>query len=149
MADTIKNDFIKRSDALLAVFDLKEKDDYSFIRNGIPYQSVKEALLKIPPAAVVPLDYCTECREATNDAIDKMRKSYSGKFKDFQRRGKWIEKPSYTEDKEMGFDTQIVCSICGEQNSHFVFNEYHEPIEKMFIRSNFCPNCGADMRGGT
>ena len=65
------------------------------------------------------------------------------------RRGKWIEKPAYEEDKEMGFDIQIVCSECDQQNSRLILNEYYEPIEKMFISSLFCPNCGADMRGGT
>lgn len=44
-------------------------------------------------------------------------------------RGRWIEKPYL-------LGTTNVCSVCGE-NYGMPHGEY-----------NFCPNCGADMRGG-
>lgn len=44
-------------------------------------------------------------------------------------RGRWIEKPYL-------LGTTNVCSVCGEN--------YGMPHGKY----NFCPNCGADMRGG-
>lgn len=60
--------------------------------------------------------------------------------------GEWIEKPSYKEDKELGIDKQVVCSKCDEQNSNYVYGKDGQIEGKMFIRSNFCPNCGASMR---
>ena len=52
------------------------------------------------------------------------------------RHGKWIE-------QEDGFgDTYYDCSCCGEP---FCLIE-GTPTDNMY---NFCPNCGADMRGGT
>ena len=44
-------------------------------------------------------------------------------------RGRWIEKPYL-------LGTTNVCSVCGEN--------YGMPHGKY----NFCPNCGADMKGG-
>ena len=52
------------------------------------------------------------------------------------RHGKWIE-------QEDGFgDTYYDCSCCGES---FCLIE-GTPTDNMY---NFCPNCGADMRGET
>lgn len=45
-------------------------------------------------------------------------------------RGRWSEKPYL-------LGTTNVCSVCGEN--------YGMPHGKY----NFCPNCGADMRGGS
>lgn len=45
-------------------------------------------------------------------------------------RGRWIEKPYL-------LGTTNVCSVCGEN--------YGMPHGKY----NFCPSCGADMRGGS
>ena len=66
-----------------------------------------------------------------------------------ERLGEWVEKPSYKEDKELGIDKQVVCSRCDEQNSHYVYGKDGRIEGKMYIRSNFCPNCGADMRRGS
>lgn len=48
-------------------------------------------------------------------------------------RGKWVERNSY-----------VVCSVC-EMPSHTVYvmnlNKY------IPVKTKFCPNCGADMRG--
>ena len=62
--------------------------------------------------------------------------------------GEWITKEAYSEDKAMGFTEQIVCSNCDMQNSYFSeWDECKNPIAKTFIRSKFCPNCGAYMKG--
>jgi NADH pyrophosphatase NudC (nudix superfamily) len=62
------------------------------------------------------------------------------------RVGHWITKEAYSEDKAMGFTEQIVCSNCDMQNSYFSeWDECKNPISKTFIRSKFCPNCGAKM----
>ena len=63
-----------------------------------------------------------------------------------RKKGKWIERESGTEDKENGFDTVIVCSCCDFPATTF----YSEDCEsRTQIRTDFCPNCGADMRGET
>ena len=56
--------------------------------------------------------------------------------------GHWIKINSGNED----FPESIVCDRCNHENSHLDFNEHNEPIGKVFVTSNFCPNCGADMR---
>ena len=56
--------------------------------------------------------------------------------------GEWIKIQSGDKD----FPESIVCSKCKNENSHLDFNERNEPIGKVFVKSNFCPNCGADMR---
>ncbi len=61
-----------------------------------------------------------------------------------ENKGEWIKVQSGDKD----FPESIVCSKCGNENSHFDFNEHAEPIGKVFATSKFCPNCGADMRGG-
>ena len=55
MADIIKDDFIKRSDALLAAFDLYERDCSALLNNGIPYQHIKNALRTIKAIDVQPV----------------------------------------------------------------------------------------------
>jgi len=63
-----------------------------------------------------------------------------------QKSGYWITKEAYSEDKAMGITEQIVCSNCDMQNSYFSeWDECKNPIAKTFIRSKFCPNCGARM----
>jgi len=57
--------------------------------------------------------------------------------------GEWVKIQSGDKD----FPEIIVCNKCYHENSHLDFNEHNEPIGKVFVKSNFCPNCGADMRG--
>ena len=85
-------------------------------------------------------------REATIGYIEKKKRELgitncnACNFKDILRaqpaadvrpvvRGRWIEKPYL-------LGTTNVCSVCGAN--------YGMPHGKY----NFCPNCGADMRGG-
>lgn len=61
-----------------------------------------------------------------------------------RKKGKWIERESGEEDKENGFHTVIVCNKCDFPATTF----YSEDCEsRTQIRTDFCPNCGADMRG--
>ena len=60
------------------------------------------------------------------------------------KKGKWIERECGAEDKEEGWETVIVCSRCDFPATTF----YSEDCEsRTQIRTQFCPNCGADMRG--
>ena len=53
------------------------------------------------------------------------------------RRGEWVEKSTVWGD-------ELRCSVCGEQADYFAGS----PEEVYCVRDpNFCPNCGADMRG--
>lgn len=63
------------------------------------------------------------------------------------KRGEWVETEPDEDDRKLGIEFSIKCSICHDENSHLDFNENHEIIGKTFWKSRFCPNCGADMRG--
>ena len=52
------------------------------------------------------------------------------KVKDDRPRGEWI----YERPNGKTYSDFVFCSVCHENNK--------------FYKSNFCPNCGADMRGG-
>ena len=69
-----------------------------------------------------------ESFKRTMDNIDKL----IGDFDSFpdREKGEWIKHPTFHED----FDCWV-CNKCGEEISG------HEN------KTNFCPNCGADMRG--
>lgn len=58
-----------------------------------------------------------------------------------EKTGKWIK----TQSGDDMFPEIIVCSKCNNENSHLDFNEHSEPIGKVFIKSKYCPNCGARM----
>ena len=46
---------------------------------------------------------------------------------------------------DKAFPESIVCSRCGGENSYFDFGIGTEPIGKSFVKSKYCPNCGAKM----
>ena len=93
-------------------------------------------------------------RQAVDDAIYDYSRScdvnyaqimeYIDKIPSVENKGEWTKIQS-GDDK---FPESIVCSKCKNENSHLDFDEHGEPIGKVFITSNFCPNCGAKMKGG-
>ena len=91
---------------------------------------------EIDNAPTVCKDDCSLCSKAW--ICDK---------KNERPQGEWIEVEPTEEDKEYGFDTRIVCSRCYEPDSHYDYDECHKPKAVWYFRPNFCPNCGADMRG--
>lgn len=61
-----------------------------------------------------------------------------------EKKGEWIKIQSGDKD----FPESIVCSVCGGENSYLDFGIGTEPIAKSFVKSKYCPNCGARMKGG-
>lgn len=61
-----------------------------------------------------------------------------------ENKGEWIKIKSGDKD----FPESIVCSVCGGENSYLDFGIGTEPIAKSFVKSKYCPNCGARMKGG-
>lgn len=61
------------------------------------------------------------------------------------KRGEWVERESYAEDKEDGFETTIVCSCCDFPATIFNFEDGESRTQ---VRTDFCPNCGCAMKGG-
>lgn len=55
------------------------------------------------------------------------------------RHGRWIGYPECLKYENALDDSDIVCSVCGE-----VFDILDNDTE----RFDYCPHCGADMRGG-
>lgn len=56
--------------------------------------------------------------------------------------GKWIKNPEYIGDEISGFiDNHFSCSECKKEAE---INSWG-----FYTLSDFCPNCGADMREGT
>ena len=86
-----------------------------------------------------------ECSVNTSirEAFEKGFRIGASKVQTKRKVGEWIERESGTEDKEYGFETVIVCSCCDFPATTF----YSEDCEsRTQIRTDFCPNCGADMR---
>lgn len=79
------------------------------------------------------------------DAVDVCEAICDAPTIEPRKKGKWIERESGTEDKEYGFETVIVCSCCDFPATTF----YSEDCEsRTQIRTDFCPNCGAEMTEG-
>lgn len=63
-------------------------------------------------------------------------------------KGEWIEVKPPQGDLDDGIDYREECSICHEPNRHYGFDEYHNISSATYYKTNFCPNCGAEMKGG-
>ena len=80
-----------------------------------------------------PLEY----RDAFDVAIEAMEKLLS---ENSRKKGKWIKIPEFCGDDVSGFiDNHFSCSECKKEAEINPWGFY--------ILSDFCPNCGADMRG--
>ena len=85
------------------------------------------------PVAVVNIDK-SDMKELIDKKFDEFVESYNPEVR---RKGKWIAKESVT-----GLEKFYECSNCG---NHCLY-EYVE-IGFQNEKTNYCPNCGADMRG--
>ena len=70
----------------------------------------------------------------SKDELDEIIKTLEPKI------GKWIKIPEFCGDDVSGFiDNHFCCSECKKEAE---INSWG-----FYILSDFCPNCGADMRG--
>lgn len=108
------------------------------IENGTPYfPLLEDVLYKITDA---------EWEHSDNFWVT----TPSGKKIEFEKKrpqGEWIEVKPSQSDLEDGIDYREECSICHEPHRHYGFDEYHDIRFATYYKTNFCPNCGADMRG--
>ena len=55
-----------------------------------------------------------------------------------RKKGEWIKQPNYKEKFERVY---WQCNVCQE---YMCAKDYYDK----YVHISFCPNCGADMRGG-
>ena len=72
----------------------------------------------------------------------KSRIEYAKELPSAEKTAEWIKQKSGDEL----FPEEIVCSKCYHSNSHLDFDEHNNPIGKLFLKSKYCPNCGAKMK---
>ena len=70
---------------------------------------------------------CEECAEEHEQLAEWLKELKELK----ENKGEWSDLS--TDGRHIGW---IACSVCGQ-----------EPPSESNLRTNFCPNCGADMRG--
>ena len=76
-------------------------------------------------------------KEDIQNAVDEAVVKIKAKS---ERKGKWIKTPEFCGDDISGFiDNHFSCSECKKEAEINPWGFY--------ILSDFCPNCGADMRG--
>ena len=93
------------------------------------------AILKLVPK-VDSDGYCWVIRGDAAHAIDSVPSADVAPIK----RGEWIEYPECLRYMNAYAPDHVVCSVCEE-----CFSFFDDSID----RFDFCPHCGADMRGGT
>lgn len=118
----MSEDLIRRSDAIDALDCI----------NGV--EEVLKALPSAdrPPKVVTQVTFDEEkLREIVKEAVEHFKEEYEIEPK----RGEWIFKTIFPNDKSefpMGY---LECSVCGSHHRNAT-------------PCNYCDNCGADMRGG-
>ena len=89
------------------------------------------------------------CNNCTHKAVCSIYRATGGKkqcehYKE-ERKGRWI----YEEDTEARWTTKAICSACKCVVEHNIKLSHEYGKEDHVKRNKFCPNCGADMRGGS
>lgn len=73
--------------------------------------------------------------ELTDECIDKIVNKIAEALE--RKKGRWTKKEEY-------LDTPTVCTLCGHEYVEYVEGWEWEETGDL---PNYCPNCGADMRG--
>ena len=134
------SDLIRREDVMEAV--QKKLNEWLIPNNNVVCRSVRGVIMDIPSADAVErceYDILQQALEEANEALrGEARRG---------RNGTWIPVDSFTvfggdEVTWMAHGNPIAlhyCSVCG--------NDAYADEEGKDILSDFCPHCGADMRG--
>ena len=88
---------------------------------------------------------CLECASEHEQLAEWLTELKARREADSNNVAEWVEEDPTTDDKEMGFDLRIVCSHCRFPNSHYEYDENHNPKSVVYVRTRYCPECGKRM----
>lgn len=135
------SDLIDRAEAVMALrleypmmpFFKENRKEWAIKTEG--FRKAEEVIMKLPSA---------DAPTTMTGVIDAIREAeYRGYMKAVEERpkGEWIKHEAKSEITGLGIDfypTEYECSCCGlKEQMYFINSKPH----------NYCPNCGADMRG--
>ena len=129
------SDLISRQDAIEAIRKLSQDDGYI----NLPHEHVTDAVRGLPSVQPGPeeFEWCHDCKEYDQTAhcchrAQKVIQQVVEELKAERKMGKWIV--------DALANNIYRCSECG-------IDAPVEPTGGTEYKSNYCPNCGADMRG--
>ena len=125
-------DYIDREQAVDALNDCIKESDMPF-EWGQGVASAIYVIRHLPSAEIPTFDeWCTDCKEYDSEkhSCPRFNRVIAEAVKDVREnvRGEWID--LWMSSKNVPTET---CGVCGEWSYG--------------MKKNFCPNCGADMRG--
>lgn len=134
----MSEDLIRRSDAIEALRKLGHEvvviDKVCSLGVAQEFIDVIRAIPSAPPKVVAQITFDEEkLREIVKEAVERFKEEYE--ITD-RPQGEWIEKN--VDDVKI-----TVCSNCDKEPT---FTHYYGSCGNYSL-SDFCPNCGADMRG--
>jgi len=100
------------------------------INRAVTKEAARWSVEELPSAQPEPPEECERCMMEHTDEMEKLEAELAMAQ---PKRGRWI-----SADAIFG-GVPFYCSECGENTRDTVMGK---------PRWNFCPNCGADMRGG-
>lgn len=120
--------------------------------NTVPsdwFELLEEKLIQLPSAQPENIFFVKTNRFLSPDELKKLEENLKSQSKNIvllpedcslvysnRKKGKWIKTIKHYDGDNMEFDYYAIrCSICGL------------PPEKAYHLTDYCPNCGADMRG--
>lgn len=121
---SVCSDLIRRSDAMGAVQDHFNADGFKGYDDG---QKMLDRLKALPSADITETETCQRCQDLTDTILNRQGDEIKRLKAEARQTGEWIFNTSTSNGKSWN-----VCSECGES---------------MFHPANFCPNCGARMKG--
>lgn len=123
------SDIIRRSDAMGAVQDHFNADGFKGYDDG---QKMLDRLKALPSADITETETCQRCQDLTDAILNRQGDEIKRLKAEARPTGEWIDIDNYY--------SMATCSHCHKVTMFEKWGEYIRPY-------NFCPNCGADMRG--
>lgn len=127
--DNYKNNFIRLNDAYMEQINVAHKPDYSYEANMV--RRLKEAQSVEAARGVGRYEKAMQKLQEMPKYLNDIKIKQIKKMPSEAAQGEWIDKGEYAE-----------CSICGAHSG-----TQFDGVEPIPLKSNFCPNCGARMRG--